>query len=170
MSLENVSKIPLSLKNLWVLIFWFGKMTAKYPSYTKIFLFWDLELRKCEENSPLLHKFLCYDVQSCEIVRKIPLFHANLCILWFWFWIISLFYKNLCIRRFWTGKMSGKVLSQTPMFVFWDFEWRKCQEHCPFSTQIFVFWRGSISPFGTTKNLEAPWENERRISLFFSKS
>ena len=28
--------------------------------------------------------------------------------------------------------MSGKVLSQTPMFVFWDFEWRKCQEHCPF--------------------------------------
>ena len=81
-------------------------MTAKYPSYTKIFLFWDLELRKCEENSPLLHKFLCYDVQSCKIVRKIPLFHANLCILWFWIVKISLFYTNLSVLRFWVGKMT----------------------------------------------------------------
>ena len=41
-----------------------------------------------------------------KISKKIPLFHANLCILWFWIVKISLFYTNLSVLRFWVGKMT----------------------------------------------------------------
>ena len=126
-------------------------MQGKFPYSTKIFVFFDFQLGKCQENSLLLQKSLCTLILSWENVRKIPHFFKNLCVLRFWvgkmsekfpsstqifvriFRVLKMSVKfqystkNLCIIRFWVVKMYGKFPSSTLMFVFWDFESGKWQ-------------------------------------------
>ena len=99
LSRENDSKILLFFKNLCVLWIWVKKMQGKFAYSTQIFVLWYFEFVKCKRNSPLWFWVV-------KISKKIPLFHANLCILWFWIVKISLFYTNLSVLRFWVGKMT----------------------------------------------------------------